>query len=72
MPITLTPAQAAALARIAGDDQVSLRLHQIGEDPDVLVTWCGATEPRLLLRPDGGTDPLPDHARHAVDPPGLR
>lgn len=69
MSINLTPEQALALARIAGDAGDPLRLHQIGEDPDVLITWGAAAGPRLLLRADGTTEPIagraPSDAGHA-------
>lgn len=58
MSIILTPAQAVALAGIVGDAQDSLQLHQVGEDPDVLITWGGVARPRLLVRPDGTTEPI--------------
>lgn len=58
MAITLTPAQAAALARIAAEHDSQLQLHQVGEDPDVLVTTSGPGQPDLLLRPDGAVEPV--------------
>lgn len=58
MSIILTPAQAVALARIAGDAEGPLRLHQVGEDPDLLVAWDAAAEPRLLVRADGTSEPI--------------
>lgn len=56
--IILTPAQAVALAQVAGDARGPLHLHQVVEDPDVLITWGGAKEPRVLLRPDGAIEPI--------------
>jgi hypothetical protein len=63
--IILTPAQAVALAGIVGDAQGPLQLHQVGEDPDILITWGGVARPRLLMRPDGTTEPVAD--RHGSD-----
>jgi hypothetical protein len=61
--IILTPAQAVALAGIVGDAQGPLQLHQVGEDPDILITWGEAARPRLPMRPDGTTDPIADSSR---------
>ncbi|MBS1885978.1 MAG: hypothetical protein JSU06_02210 [Actinobacteria bacterium] len=61
MSITLTPAQAVALGPIADEARNPLRLHQIGEDPDVLITWGETGEPRLLLRADGAAEPIDPH-----------
>jgi hypothetical protein len=58
MSIVLTPAQAAALASVAAENPSSLQLHQIGEDPDLFVTFAGQTEPTVRIRPDGVTDSL--------------
>ncbi|HKZ15342.1 MAG TPA: hypothetical protein VJL81_16010 [Solirubrobacterales bacterium] len=55
MSIILTPAQAAALAKVAGENPSSLQLHQIGEDPDLFVTFAGQKEPALRIRDDGVT-----------------
>lgn len=65
MSIILTPAQAAALARIADDVQETLQLHQVGEDPDVLIGWSGAARPRMLLRADGAVEPIAERERRA-------
>jgi hypothetical protein len=64
MSITVTPGQALALAQIARDAEDPLRLHQVGEDPDLLISWGGAAEPRLLLRAHGATEPIADRSRH--------
>lgn len=63
MAITLTPAQAASLARIAVEYEGPLQLHQVGEDPDVLVTTSGRRQPNVLLRPDGEIEPIRERAR---------
>lgn len=63
MSIILTPAQAAALARIADDVQETLQLHQVGEDPDVLIGWSGAAGPRMLLRADGAMEQIAERER---------
>jgi len=63
--IILTPAQAAALALIADDVRETLQLHQVGEDPDVLIGWGGAAGPRMLLRADGAMEPIADRERPA-------
>jgi len=65
--IILTPTQAAALGQIAGDARGVLQLHQVGEDPDVLITWAGATEPQLLLRADGTLEAIADKASRAAE-----
>lgn len=68
MSIILTPAQALALGRIAEGGQASLQLHQVGDDPDLLITWGGATEPALLLRADGTTEPIAGRAAGRIPP----
>lgn len=61
----INPAQAVALSGIVGDAQGPLRLHQVGEDPDILITWGGVARPRLPMRPHGTTEPVAD--RHSPD-----
>lgn len=62
MSIVLTPAQAASLARIAAEhDSPLLQLHQVGEDPDLLVTTSGQGEPDLMVRADGTVASLLAH-----------
>lgn len=72
MSTILTPAQATALARIADDAKATLQLHQVGEDPDVLVSWGGVARPRILLRADGVMEPIADRARRADGQAGAR
>lgn len=65
MSTILTPAQAVTLSGIVGDAQGSLQLHQVGEGPDVLITWGGGARPRLPMRMDRTTEPAAD--RHSTD-----
>lgn len=58
MSITLTSAQAEALAAVAAEARSSLQLHQIGEDPELFVTPAGRKEPTLRILADGRTEPL--------------
>ena len=54
MSITLTPAQAESLARVASEqDSPLLQLHQVGEDPDLFVTTTGLGAPDLRICADG-------------------
>ena len=58
MSIVLTPAQAAALARVAAENPLALQLHQIGEDPELFITFAGQKEPTMRIRDDGTTESL--------------
>lgn len=58
MSITLTPAQAAALARVAERQSSLLQLHQVVEDPDLFVTTAGQGEPDLRIGADGCVESL--------------
>jgi hypothetical protein len=58
MSITLTSAQAVALAGVATEQPASMQLHQIGEDPDLFVTFAGEKEPSLRITPEGATKSL--------------
>lgn len=58
MSITLTSAQAEALAAVAAEARAALQLHQIGEDPELFVTPAGSKEPTLRILADGTTEPL--------------
>jgi hypothetical protein len=57
--ITLTTAQAAALARVASEyESPMLQLHHVGKDPDLFVTTSGQGEPDLRIYEDGRVESL--------------
>jgi hypothetical protein len=58
MSITVTPAQAAALAKVVAENPSPLQLHQIGEDPELFITFVGEKEPTMRIRDDGTTESL--------------
>lgn len=58
MSITLTSAQAAALAGAAVEHPSPLQLHQIGEDPEIFITLAGEKKPTLRILADGTLEAL--------------